>query len=129
MDIIDRINLLLSQRGITGAEMSRTIGLSTAVYSQWNTRSTNPSKKNVKKVADFFGVSVDYLLTGIAEQKEIPATQMGSEDINDPELLSFMRDMTPEDWKLVKYLHDSTPKQRERFYTIGNFVKSERNED
>lgn len=62
MDTIDKINRLLAQRGMTGAELSRRCGLSTATYSGWNTRSRGVSTVNRFKVAEVLGVSPDSLL-------------------------------------------------------------------
>lgn len=58
MKAIEKINALLLQHGKTGAEMSRDLGLSNSAYSLWNTGSTNPSVKNLKRIADYFGVNV-----------------------------------------------------------------------
>ena len=73
MDVIDRINAILKKRGMNGAELSRLIGVSTAVYSQWNTRKTKPSNKNIVKVANALNVPVSEL-TGEGE-KEKPAPE------------------------------------------------------
>lgn len=62
MEVIDKINRLIAENGITGAELCRAIGVSRAVYSQWNTKTTKPSNKTMKKIADYFGVSVLDLL-------------------------------------------------------------------
>lgn len=70
MDVIDRINLCLSQIGKNGAEMSRELGLSNSIYSQWNTKKTKPSKKNLSRIADYLGVTVEYLLSGDESAKE-----------------------------------------------------------
>lgn len=47
MEVIDKINELLVINGLTGADLSRAIGLSSGAYSQWNKRTTrdgsNPS--------------------------------------------------------------------------------------
>lgn len=59
---IDKINALLLKNGISGAELERSIGLSNSVYSQWNTGATKPSKKSLKKIADYFGIDVTELL-------------------------------------------------------------------
>lgn len=75
MDTIDSINMYLAKKGATGAEMSRSLGLSNGTYSQWNTRKTKPSKKMLPKIAEYLGVTVDQLL-GI----EKAATQEGSGD-------------------------------------------------
>ena len=61
MDSIDKINRLLAMRGLTGAEMSRDLNLSNSAYSQWNTKKSKPSAASLKKIADYFGVTVDSL--------------------------------------------------------------------
>lgn len=70
MDAIDKINAILKERGITGADLSRKIGVSTAVYSQWNKKKTKPSNKNLLKVADALEVPVSELVA--LDQKEGP---------------------------------------------------------
>lgn len=50
MDTIDRINLLLAKKEKTGADLNKAIGVSNAVYSQWNTRKSKPSKKVSRKL-------------------------------------------------------------------------------
>lgn len=45
MKSIDKINMILLQKGISGAELSVNAGLSNSAYSQWNTEKTKPSKK------------------------------------------------------------------------------------
>lgn len=64
MTTVDRINICISKAGISGAELCRSVGLSSGVYSQWCSGITKPSKKNVAKIAEYFGVSVEYLLYG-----------------------------------------------------------------
>lgn len=62
MDIIDKINALLAANGKTGADMSRDLGFSNSIYSQWNTKKTKPSNKTLTKIAGYFDISVDDLL-------------------------------------------------------------------
>jgi repressor LexA len=62
MDTIDRIINLITQNGISGAKMSRDLGFSNAVFTQWKQRKQNLSASSIKKIADYFDVSVDYLL-------------------------------------------------------------------
>lgn len=63
MDSIDKINILLATKGLSGADLMRTIGLSHGVYSQWNTKITKPSNKNLAKVANALGVSIGEILS------------------------------------------------------------------
>ena len=69
MDAIDKINQLLFHKGMSGAELSRLIGVSNSVYSQWNTRTTKPSKQSLLKVASALGVPAEELLP---DKKETP---------------------------------------------------------
>lgn len=71
MDTIDKINQKLSEIGMSGAELTRAIGLkSTGVWSQWNKRITSPSRKNLLAIADVLHCSV----TDLFPEKETPAT-------------------------------------------------------
>lgn len=72
MEVIDKINELLIINGLTGADLSRAIGLSSGAYSQWNKRTTRPSNKTLKKIADYFGITVSDLLAGCSLKVEEP---------------------------------------------------------
>lgn len=52
------------------------LGLSNAAFSSW-TDNTVPRKATLQRIADYFGVSVDYLL-GKTEEHEKPAQVNGS---------------------------------------------------
>ena len=58
--LFDHINTLCLENKITFAKLERTIGLSNGSISKWSRSS--PSVNNVQKVADYFNVSVDFLL-------------------------------------------------------------------
>lgn len=97
MDAIDKINYILAEKGLTGADLERMIGVSNSVYSQWNTKTTKPSKRSLLKVADALGVSVAYLL-GNDEQNEEPTLQMESELTKDHiRAIEKIKNMPPEE--------------------------------
>lgn len=77
MDAIDKINVLLAQKGMSGADLERQIGVSNSVYSQWNTKLTKPSKKSLLKVAEALGVDVSELIPD-ENKKEKPAATEGN---------------------------------------------------
>ncbi len=58
--IIKNIRRLCLRDGITLAELERKTGLGNGVVAKW--ASANPRVDLLKKVADFFGVTVDDLL-------------------------------------------------------------------
>lgn len=56
---------LLKERGIKTADVVRATGLSSTFFSEWKKgKSKSPKPENLQKIADYFGVTVDYLMTG-----------------------------------------------------------------
>ena len=68
------------------------IGLSNAAYSQWDETSV-PRKSTLLKLADYFGVSVDYLLGN--EEKEKISSPSSRDEIEE-QLLERFRSLTKE---------------------------------
>lgn len=64
MDTIDKINYYLTKNKKTGADLCEFLGVSSGVYSQWNTRRTKPRKSKLPSIAEYLGVSVADLLPG-----------------------------------------------------------------
>lgn len=58
--ILARIRQLCERRGCTLTKLEKECGLANATIRRWETAS--PSADNLAKVADYFGVSVDFLL-------------------------------------------------------------------
>lgn len=64
MTISQRIFEELKKQKKKQKELADYIGLSTSAISDWKKKGTNPAAEKISVIADFFGVSVDYLLTG-----------------------------------------------------------------
>ena len=60
MSLVKKIKSLCDERKITFAELERQIGISNGQIRRWDTSS--PKIETVKKIADYFGTSGDYLL-------------------------------------------------------------------
>ncbi len=58
----DRLLELRKEKGISQAYLSKSLGVSYAVVCYWETNRSEPTAPNLVKIADFFDVSVDYLL-------------------------------------------------------------------
>ena len=84
MAIIDKINLGLLKAGKSGSDLEKALGLSHSVYSQWNTGKTKPAKKHLPKIADFLGVSLEWLLD---EETEKPAAKSDGLSEKDSEFI------------------------------------------
>lgn len=69
--IVNRINALLAEKGISKQKFYKDCGITSASYSLWNTGRTTPRKKNLDVIASYLGTSTDYLLTGLGEKENI----------------------------------------------------------
>lgn len=68
MDILDKIQFLLKSQGKTQKELTDHLGVSKATFSQWKSGCSKSYLRFLPQIADFFSVSVDYLL-GKTEEK------------------------------------------------------------
>lgn len=55
---------LLQEFGVTTADVCKATGIGQSTMSNWKNRHNLLSAKNAQLIADFFNVSVDYLMTG-----------------------------------------------------------------
>lgn len=63
---------LLQSFGVTAYQVSKATGISQTTLSNWKQRRNILSPKFLQKIADYFGVSVDYLMTGKEEALKEP---------------------------------------------------------
>ena len=62
MDILDRISLLLGNR--EQKELTKHLGLNSVAFSEWKSGKSKSYRKYLIEIADFFNVSIDYLVYG-----------------------------------------------------------------
>lgn len=62
MGIVERIQLLCKENNTTIKALERDLGLSSASVRHWN--NSHPSCEKVLRVSDFFGVTLDWIVTG-----------------------------------------------------------------
>ena len=69
MTIYERIESLRKSQGLSQGKLEKQLGFSNGSISKW--KNSTPKVERLQKLADFFGVSVEYLMTGKEdEQKE-----------------------------------------------------------
>ena len=61
---------LLQKYGVTSYKVSKETGVTQTSLSNWKSGRNTPSTKTLQKIADYFGVSVDYLMTGKEETSD-----------------------------------------------------------
>ena len=57
-----RLFELRSEKGISQREIAARFNISQATYNNWENEKTQPSIEQLKALAEFYGVSVDYLI-------------------------------------------------------------------
>jgi len=73
-DIVSRIETLLAVAEISGAKMSDDLGMSRSFMTELRKgRAKSITIETAAKIADYFGVSVDYLLGGDEGKEKAPA--------------------------------------------------------
>lgn len=55
---------LCKEKGVTPSAVAIACGFAPSVVSRWKSGESNPKADKLKKIADYFGVSLQYLMTG-----------------------------------------------------------------
>ena len=58
----ERLLELRKEKGVSQAKLAKDLGVSYSVECYWETNRSEPTAPNLIKIADYFGVSVDFLL-------------------------------------------------------------------
>lgn len=70
MEVLNKIIILLKNNGKKQKELTNYLSVSHNVFTEWKAGRNNSYMKHLPKIAEFFGVSVDYLLG-----KETPSAE------------------------------------------------------
>jgi transcriptional regulator with XRE-family HTH domain len=69
---IDKINYYLTKENKNGADLCEYLGVSSGVYSQWNTGRTHPRKSKLPIIAEYLGVEVSDIQGDDTNKKKSP---------------------------------------------------------
>lgn len=64
MTVYERFTDLLKEKGVRVADVSRATQISSTVFSEWKKGKAQPKADKLQKIANYFHVPLDYLLTG-----------------------------------------------------------------
>lgn len=100
---------LCKEKGVTPYRVGEETGIKGSTFYGWRTGKYTPKQEKLQKIADYFGVSLEYLMTG--EESEgyyvNPETAEMAQEIFENRdlrlLFDVAKDVTPEQLKL---LHD-----------------------
>ena len=58
----EKFEQLLKSRGVSAYRVSKETGINQQTFSKWKKGISSPKTDKLQKIADYFGVSVDYLI-------------------------------------------------------------------
>lgn len=115
-DIYKKIDMLLAERGISGIKMSADIGISRSFMTELRKgRVKSMTVDTAQKIADYFGVTIDYLLSSnpaSQDCKTAPSVEP-SIDMSDVDVAFYggYKELSEEDQKVIR---DMVKLMRER---------------
>ena len=105
---------LRDEKGFTDYKVSKETGINPATLSQWKNGAYTPKADKIQKIADLFGVPVEYFMTGKNTEKESESgtkyyfndetaelAQALYEDPNQRVLFNASRNAKPEDLQMA----------------------------
>lgn len=60
----DIFEKLLNEKGVTAYKVSQETGIGRSTFTDWKNGRSEPKQEKLIKIANYFGVSLDYLTTG-----------------------------------------------------------------
>lgn len=118
MDTIDKINYYLVKQGKTGADLSRELGLSNSIYSQWNKKKTKPKRSKLSVIAEYLGVSVADILPD--DEEVLPKAK--KESAPDPKT----EGVSPTVQELFDFIDTATDAELNELLRYAQFLMSKR---
>lgn len=114
--IIKRIEVRLSELGMSKADFYSLSGISSASYSQWNTGLYKPSDKKLQSAANCLGVTFEYLRYGTetTNANTSPAESGKSNDVLDEVDVAFYNQFRELDENEKELIRDMVSTMRER---------------
>lgn len=91
--LLDRVKGLMDQSGIKAKQLTAELGISNSSFTDWGKGKGSPSLDTVTKIADYFNVSIDYLVRG---GEHIENKQLDFSNPIDKELLDKFHSLTPD---------------------------------
>lgn len=99
---------LLQKHNVTSYKVSKEAGVTQTALSNWKSGKSTPTTKTLQKIADYFGVTIDYLMTGEEKEESViyyideETAKLAQEMFEDEDMRSLFdmkRNMPPERFK------------------------------
>ena len=73
---------LRDERKVRDADVVKETGITKSTFSDWKNGRSKPKQEKLQKIADYFGVTVDYLMTG-KEESQTKDSSLSAKDERD----------------------------------------------
>lgn len=143
MTLLERVKMLCEKRGVSINRFEKEAGLTRGSVAKWDNHA--PSGQKLEKAAQYFGVSVNYLLTGksgliarrtddsfvdVSETYDEFGNRIGPEpsaEAEDAELVALLEDLrTRDDMRMLfKLAHGATPEDVRQAVKIIEALRKE----
>lgn len=70
MVFAERLKELRKEAHLTQVELAKQLGIGQSSYADWERGKKNPTQENLMKIAQFFDISLDYLVGNIDEKED-----------------------------------------------------------
>jgi transcriptional regulator with XRE-family HTH domain len=90
---------LLLKHNVTTYKVAKETGIGQSTFTAWKTGVSTPKQDKLQLIADYFGVSIDYLITGREDITEIPKSLLTLRDEKDiaKDLNSIMKKLNSDE--------------------------------
>ena len=102
-ELSERIEKLIYEKNISRTELARQTGTKESTVRNWSVRDSSPSVEAAYKVAQYFGVTVEWLVTGTDKEDSLSAEEK--------ELLELFRTLDERDKQTILTLSRSLEAQ------------------
>lgn len=120
MEIVQNILNLAKEKKITNRQLCKILETNPNKIYDWKIGKSKPSAEDVSKLADYFDVSVDYLL---GREPSSETKKDGSAEALPPDTA-----LTPSQKQLVEFAESLTEEEVKKVLSYIRFVLSERDE-
>lgn len=104
MEFKDRLKILRDSKQITQQSLADYIGVSRPTISGYETKSFQPSHEKLSRIAEYLGVSIDYLINGGPQDLELVDFNKQTDQANRTELIKLYSTLSyPNRNKVIEY--------------------------
>ena len=108
---------LLQKNNLTPYKVAKEAGVTQTALSNWKTGKSTPTTKTLQKIADYFGVTIDYLMNGEEKDTEPTLTKRDTKEIT--EMMNGVEELLKQDGLMF----DGNPASQEAIDSILSAMK------